>query len=67
MKKILLILSITFAGSAFSESRLKEVCRNKLDKSGNVIVDKKTGKISQECRTIKVRKKLAGKKVPVTK
>lgn len=67
MKKLLLVLSIAFAGSAFAGGELKEVCKDKLDKAGKVVVDKKTGKPAQECKTIKVHKKLEGKEVPVTK
>ena len=67
MKKLLLVLSIAFAGNVFAGGELKEVCKDKLDKAGKVVVDKKTGKPVQECKTIKVHKKLEGKEVPVTK
>ena len=55
------------SGSAFAGGTMKEVCRDKRDKSGTVLIDKKTKKLIQECKTIKVRKKLDGKKVPVKK
>jgi hypothetical protein len=43
---------------------MKEVCHDKVDKAGKPVMDKKTGKPAQECKKIKVHKKLEGTKVP---
>ena len=61
MKKLLLALSmLAFLGTAFAEAELKQVCHDKLDKAGKPVLDKKTGKTVQDCKTIKVHKKLEG-------
>lgn len=67
MKKVLALLSIAFAGTAFAGGELKEVCHDKVDKAGKAVMDKKTGKQAQDCKTIKVHKKLEGTEVPVKK
>jgi hypothetical protein len=67
MKKILTLLAITIAGTAFAGGELKEVCHDKVDKAGKAVMDKKTGKQAQDCKKIKVHKKLEGTKVPVKK
>lgn len=51
--------------TAHAGGRMKEVCRPLLDKSGNPILDKKSGTPAQKCKMIKVRKKLEGTPVPV--
>ena len=61
MKKLLIaLLATAFVGTAFAESEVKEVCHDKLDKAGKPVVDKKTGKTAQDCKKIKVHKKLEG-------
>jgi hypothetical protein len=61
MKKILFaLLASAFIGTAFAEAEVKEVCHDKLDKAGKPVVDKKTGKTAQDCKKIKVHKKLEG-------
>ena len=63
MKKLLLILSIAFAGTAFAGGELKEVCEPAKDKAGKVIKNK-DGSDKQVCKKIKVHKKVEGEKVP---
>ena len=64
MKKLLVIVaalcvsSVTFAGGID-----KVVCRDKTDKNGVVVKDKK-GNVVQVCKKIKVHKKLEGTPVP---
>lgn len=67
MKKLLALLALTVAGTAFAGGEIKEVCKDKLDKAGKVVVDKKTNKPVQECKKIKVHKKVEGEKVPEKK
>jgi hypothetical protein len=50
--------------SAQAGGEMKEVCHDKVDKAGKPVMDKKTGKPAQECKMIKVHKKLEGTKVP---
>ena len=42
----------------------KQVCHDRLDKKGNPVVDKKTGKTAQNCKTIKIHEKFEGTAVP---
>jgi hypothetical protein len=64
MKKLLALLAITMATSAFAGGEMKEVCHDKVDKAGKTVLDKKTGKPAQDCKKIKVHKKLEGTPVP---
>ena len=52
---------------AKAEAEIKEVCKDKVDKAGKPVMDKKTGKQAQDCKKIKVHKKLEGTEVPVKK
>jgi hypothetical protein len=61
---IALALFFTFMPSAQAGGEMKEVCHDKVDKAGKPVMDKKTGKPAQECKMIKVHKKLEGTKVP---
>lgn len=63
MKKLLAILAITFASTAFAGGEVKEVCEDKKDKAGKVVTGK-DGKPQQVCKKIKVHKKVEGEKVP---
>lgn len=66
MKKLLALLVVGFmATSAFAEAEVKQVCHDKVDKAGKPVV--KDGKPVQECKKIKVHKKLEGTEVPVKK
>jgi hypothetical protein len=67
MKKLLLVLVATaFVGTAFAEGVEKTVCHDKLDKKGQVVKDK-YGVAVQDCKKIKVHKKLEGTAVPDSK
>ena len=60
MKNLLTLLAVVIgitAGSqfAYAGGEIKEVCKDKLDKKGEVV---------QECKKIKVHKKVEGEKVP---
>jgi hypothetical protein len=63
MKKLLALLTIAFASTAFAGGEMKEVCEDKKDKAGKV-VNGKDGKPVQTCKKIKVHKKVEGDKVP---
>ena len=65
MKKLLALLAIAFAGTAFAGGEMKEVCKDKMDKAGKPVM--KDGKAVQECKKIKVHKKLEGTEVPPAK
>jgi hypothetical protein len=68
MNKVLVALVAgLMAGSVFAAAETKEVCHDKTDKAGKVVMDKKTGKPVQDCKKIKVHKKLEGTEVPVKK
>jgi len=58
---------LLFVNLGHAAAEIKEVCKDKKDKAGQVIVDKKTKKPVQECKKIKVHKKLEGTKVPEKK
>ena len=67
--KLLLPLVVCFTvipSTACAEAQIKEVCRDKVGKDGKPITDK-NGKNVQECKKIKVHKKLEGTEVPVKK
>jgi len=65
MKKLLVLLAFVFAGTAFADAEKKQVCHDKVDKAGKPVM--KDGKAVQDCKTIKVHKKLEGTDVPVKK
>lgn len=68
MKKLLIaLLATAFVGMAFAEAEVKEVCHDKVDKAGKPVMDKKTGKPAQDCKKIKVHKKLEGTDIPTKK
>jgi hypothetical protein len=47
----------------YAEAKTKEVCRDKLDKAGQVVRDK-SGKTTKVCKKVKVHKKVDGTRVP---
>jgi hypothetical protein len=64
MKLLLaLVASLALVGTAYAGGEIKEVCKDKKDKAGKVI-NGKDGKPVQECKKIKVHKKVEGEKVP---
>lgn len=56
MKKLLVLVALAFASTAFAGGEMKEVCTDVVKK----------GKTVQECKKIKVHKKVEGTKVPET-
>ena len=68
MKKIILaaFMSVFLIGNAVAEGEVKKVCVDKYTNDGK-IVKGKDGKPVQECKEIKVHKKLEGTKVPEKK
>ncbi len=76
MKLILaLITSLALVSGAYADEKAKEgpgtgemktVCHPKKDKAGKEIKDK-NGKVVEECKQIKVRKKLEGTEIPPAK
>lgn len=69
MKNIIFVagLCLVLSGPAIAGGETKEVCHDKVDKAGKPVMDKKTGKQAQECKKIKVHKKLEGTEVPPAK
>ena len=60
MKKILTLMAcLLLTQSAFAGGVDKVVCKDKTDKAGKVVKDKK-GNVVQVCKTIKIHKKLEG-------
>ena len=52
---------------AYAEAEKKQVCKDKIDKAGKPVMDKKTNKPVQECKTIKVHQKFEGTAIPEDK
>ena len=67
MKKLLALLALCMASTAFASGEKKEVCTDVKGKDGKVVNDAKTGKPKQTCKTITVHKKVEGDKVPDSK
>lgn len=65
MNKILAILLVAVSSLAFAAEE-KTVCIDKIGKDGKVLVGK-DGKPQQECKKMKVHKKLEGTPVPEKK
>lgn len=63
MKKIITLLALSVSSLVFS-AETKQICIDAMTKDGKPIIDNKTGKPKQECREMKVHKKLEGTKVP---
>jgi hypothetical protein len=63
MKKLVALLTIVLASTAFAGGEEKEVCEVVKDKAGKVVKNK-DGSDKQTCKKIKVHKKLEGTKVP---
>ena len=68
MKHIIFVAGLALALSqpVFAGGEMKEVCKDKVDKAGKV-VNGKDGKPVQECKKIKVHKKLEGTESPPAK
>lgn len=76
MKNVIASLALVFAttfGVAYATEAPKEapkekvVCIDRMTKDGKIVIDKKTGKPAQDCRKMKIHKKLEGTKVPPAK
>lgn len=65
MKKILVLLATTLSLSVFA-AETQKVCIDKIGKDGKVVMGK-DGKPTQECKEMKIHKKLEGTKVPEKK
>jgi hypothetical protein len=65
MKQYLTILLIALSSTVFAAEE-KQVCHDRVGKDGKPITGK-DGKVTQDCKTIKVHKKLEGTEVPVKK
>lgn len=65
LKALLLSLSLVTV-SVYAEAETTKVCVDVV-KDGKPVVDKKTGKPQQQCKTMKVHKKLEGTAVPEKK
>jgi len=65
MKQYLTILLIALSSTVFAAEE-KQVCHDRVGKDGKPITGK-DGKVVQDCKTIKVHKKLEGTEVPVKK
>jgi hypothetical protein len=69
-----LITSLALIGGAYAaddkegpgKGEMKTVCTPKKDKAGNEVKDK-AGKVVEDCKKIKVRKKVEGEAVPEKK
>ena len=59
-----LLTSLALVGTAHAGGEMKEVCTPKVDKAGKAVMDKKTGKQAEECKKVKVHKKVEGTTVP---
>ncbi len=67
MKKLLIATLLSaFVLPSMAAGETKEVCKDKMDAKGQVVKGK-DGKPVQECKTIKVHKKLEGTPVPEKK
>ena len=68
MKLLLTLLtSLALVGTVYAGGETKEVCKDKVGKDGKTVMDKKTGQAVQDCKKIKVHKKLEGTEVPPAK
>lgn len=65
MKKMLSLMVLLIATSVFAAEE-KQVCIDKIGKDGKVMSGK-DGKPQQECKKIKIHKKLEGTKLPEKK
>jgi hypothetical protein len=59
-----LLTSLALVGTAYAGGEMKEVCTPKVDKAGKPVMDKKTNKQAEDCKKIKVHKKVEGEAVP---
>jgi hypothetical protein len=70
MKHLLIALTLALGSQFAVAEEPKEktrVCVDVKDKEGRDVVDPKTKKVKQNCKEVKVHKKLEGHEVPVKK
>ena len=70
MKKIVLALALALGSQFAVAEEPKEktrVCVDIKDKEGKDVIDPKTKKVKQNCKEVKVHKKLEGHEVPAKK
>jgi beta-lactamase regulating signal transducer with metallopeptidase domain len=60
---IIALIVLIATNPAYAEVTTKEVCRDKVDKAGQVVKDK-SGKTTKVCKKVKVHKKVDGTRVP---
>jgi len=60
---VLALILLIATNLVYAEATTKEVCRDKVDKAGQVVKDK-SGKTTKVCKKVKVHKKVEGTKVP---
>lgn len=65
----LVAFGLTFSGAAMAQApkETRKVCVDVKDKAGKPVIDAKTKKPKQNCKEMKVHKKLEGTKVPEKK
>ena len=63
---VVAIALVTLTVPAQAEPRTKEVCKDVVDKNGKPVKNN-DGSVKQQCKTIKVHKKLEGTPVPPPK
>jgi hypothetical protein len=66
MKNLIVAIALAL-GSQFviaEEPKTRTVCVDVKDKEGKPVKDSKTGKVKQNCKEVKVHKKLEGTAVP---
>lgn len=72
LQALLLTMALTLAPASWAaedtpgKGEVKEVCHPKKDKAGKEVKGK-DGKVVQECKKIRVRKKLEGTEIPEKK
>jgi len=68
MKQIIAILALAFAVTlVYAGGEKTKVCVDVKDKAGNVVIDPKTKNPKQQCKEMKVHKKLEGTAIPEKK
>jgi hypothetical protein len=60
---VVAVALVTLTVPAQAEVKTKEVCKDVVDKNGKAVKNK-DGSVKQQCKTIKVHKKLEGTEVP---
>ena len=68
MKQIIAVLTLAFAATlVYADGEKTKVCVDVKDKEGKVVIDPKTKAPKQQCKEMKVHKKLEGTAIPEKK